>query len=233
MSGEPFLFDEHIFDDDALAKLSDAEREAMPEFTREEMANAQKKSYQEGMTAGKKEAIDSIHQKTLQVLEKLQRDISVLFAAEQDRNKDYENDAVTLSYHMFQKVLPTLMAQHGEQELKNKLASTLQQHSIPETITIEMNPDIKQNLESFIAEKGQELQKSISMHSSSNLDILACKISWAGGGILINHSDVLEKTTSMILETLAENNINVHDSVDNIIPPASENDSQIGESSDE
>jgi flagellar biosynthesis/type III secretory pathway protein FliH len=232
MDGKPFYFDENIFDDENLNALSDEERAALPEFTREEVEAEKKKAYQAGFDAGKKEALNSIHQKTVQLLEKIQRDTSVLFAAEDDRNKKYELDAVLLTVKTLNKTFPLLMKQQGMAELEAKLRETLNSYAVPEKISIDVHPDAKSHLKSYVQEMENTLMKMIDFRENPALTLHECKISWAQGGLTLNHDSIVEKTLSTIIESLAENGINVHDEmeiVDN--SNTSQNTNQVGESS--
>jgi flagellar assembly protein FliH len=232
MDGKPFYFDENIFDDENLNVLSDEERAALPEFTREDVETEKKKAYQAGLEAGKQEALNSINQKTVQLLEKIQRDTSVLFAAEDDRNKKYELDAVLLTLTSLRKTFPILMKHQGMTELEAKLKGTLNGYAVPEKISIEVHPDAKSHINGYVQEMENTLMKTVDFRENPTLTLHECKISWAQGGLTINHDTIVEKTLATIIESLAENGINVHDEmeiVDN--SNTSQNTNQVGEPS--
>ncbi len=232
MDGKPFLFDENIFDDENLNTLTEAEKAALPEFTREEVEIEKQKAYQAGLDAGKKEALDSINQKTLQLLEKIQRDMSVLFAAEDDRNRHYENDAVLLAYKVLQKNFPQIIKQQGMEELEARLRETLNSYATPEKILLEVHPDAKEYLQGYVQEIEQTFLKMIDFRAVPTLSLHECRISWPQGGLTLNHDEIVEKTASTIREALAENGITVHDEreiVDNSNKPHNTN--HVGEPS--
>ncbi len=232
MDGKPFLFDENIFDDENLNTLTEAEKAALPEFTREEVEIEKQKAYQAGLDAGKKEVLESINQKTLQVLEKMQRDMSVLFAAEDDRNRYYENDTVLLTYKALEKTFPEIMKQQGMMELEARLRETLNSYTTPEKILIEIHPNAKDHLQGYVQEMEQTFLKMVDFRPTPNISLHECRISWPQGGLTLNHDEIAEKTLSTIREALAENGINVHDEkeiVDNSNTPHNTN--HVGESS--
>ncbi len=229
MDGTPFYFDENIFDDDTLSKITEEERAALPEFTREEVENEKKKSYQAGLEAGKKSALDDIHHKTLVVLEKVQRDISVLFASEDDRYNKYETDAVLLSLTIVRKLFPDLIKKHGLQEVEAGLSKVILEYKTPDQIAISLHPDTHFRLKSYIEKAEEQFRKSINVIADSNIDIHACKISWPDGGITLRHSEIAEKTFSLITESLAEEGVSVHDGVESLDnSDAEENNNQVG-----
>lgn len=211
MDGKPFFFDENIFDDDNLSTLTQAEKDAMPEFTRDEVEAEKSKARNEGHEAGKQEALQSIQKQSLDILTKIQRDMSVLFAAEHDRLKHYEDDAILLTIRALQQAFPALMKHAGVSELETKIRDVFHTYSTPDNIIIEVNPETRGHIESCIRDIEANFLKTIEICSSPALSAHECKISWPQGGIILNQDQIVEKTASIIIESLAEKGINVHD----------------------
>lgn len=215
MDGKPFYFDEHIFDDDTLSGMSDEEQVALPQFTQDEMDAERKNSFQSGVDAGKKEALEGVEQKTLSVLEKIHRDISFLFASEDDRNRQYELDAVLLTLEILKKTFPALMKERGHAVIEKALSQVLSQYKIPEKVEISAPSDTVSHMKTYIEKMEGTLQKSIRLVSHDNSKDSECHIFWPEGGIILNHRDIVDKSFALITETLAENGVKVHDESEN------------------
>ncbi len=211
MSGKPFLFDNNMFDDDALTKIIEEEQQAKPEFTRDELAAEKQKSYDEGKQAGFSESEAGITKASLAVLEKVSRDIAVLFEAEDERAKKYEEETIHLTLKIIQKLFPLYMEKYGEEEIKSAIKTALCTHNTPEKVRIEIQEDLLLSIEKYIKEMENSLNKRITLVSNESLSKNECKISWPNGGIICNHNAIAEKTFSIIKETLAERGISVHD----------------------
>ena len=215
MGGEKFLFDNNMFDDDDLVSMTEEELSAIPEFTKDQLENARNKAFQAGKKAGIKESEEGLTKATLALLQKIERDMSILFAAEHDRTLEYESEAVHLSLAVIQKLFPLYTKEYGGGELEAAIKSILTNHNIPTKIEIEMHGDILSNMAKYIDDIGGDLNKKITMTANNNLNKGECNISWANGGIICNRDDIAEKTLEIMKETLAERGISVHDKEDN------------------
>ena len=233
MSGEPFLFDNNVFDDDNLADMAEEEIQARLEFTKDELAAEKINSYEEGKIAGFKESEAGLTKTTLMLLQKIERDMAVLFAAEHDRSKEYEEESVHLSLCIIQKLFPIYMQGHGEAELKSAIKTALSDYNTPEKIKIELQKDILVSIEGYIKKLECSLHKEITLIPNENLNQNECNISWPNGGIICNRTNISEKILTIMKETLAERGISVHDEVEqtsgNVATTSKEDDKNTGE----
>ena len=211
MDGQPFFFDNNVFDDDPLVGMNDKNMPAKPEFTRDEMEQLRQQAFQEGKKAGFKESEDGITNNLLALVKKLERDIMVLFAAEDDRNKLYEGEAVHLSLSIIQKLFPLYTENHGILELQSAIETALKKHKTPNKIKIELQDDISKSLEEYITKLEGTLQKQITLSANPSLRKEECHISWPDGGIISSRNEISEKILETMKETLADHGISVHD----------------------
>ncbi len=210
MGGEKFLFDNNMFDDAPLTGMEEEEI-ARPEFTKDELELEKSKAFAQGIKAGIKESEAGFTKSTLSLLQKIERDMSILFAAEHDRATEYEGEAVHLSLSIVNKIFPLYSQEHGEEELEAAIKNAITTHSAPSKIQLELHGDILKNIESHINELGSELNKKITMTANNKLSKSECNISWPSGGIICNRDDIAEKTLQIMQEALADRGISVHD----------------------
>jgi len=209
MKSQPFLFDANIFDDDV--PLSEDERAKQPEFSREEMEATRLSAFEKGKKAGLQESSESINNTMLTLLQKIERDISVLFASEENRQKEYEQNATHLAAQIFTKAFPVYMEEHGIHELKAAVQEALSAHMVPETIQIDVNDAVFVPFTKLIGEHTEDMQKQITFKADSSLPEYACRISWPGGGLLCDRNTLSEKIFNILNHSLAERGFSLHD----------------------
>ena len=220
MDGQPYFFDANVFEDDIDGGRTQPEPPPEPEFTSIEMEEAKRVAFEEGKKAGFEESEGGLSKQILTVLEKLDRNTSVLFAAEDDRNRHYENDAVQLCLNVMRKIFPVYTKDNGAAEIKSAIEDALTSHSTPERIVIELQNDVLEKTESYIKELECSLHKKITLRANPSFGIDQCHIHWPDGGIICNRQSIAEKTVSLIKETLAERGINSHDEEGDLASPS-------------
>lgn len=211
MNGQPFFFDNNVFDDETLASMDGIEK---PEFTKSQLDTLQKEAFEKGKLAGFEESETSTTKNILSVLEKIERDMTVLFAAENDREEKYEEEAVHLITMIMDKVFPLYMAEYGEKELQSSVKNILSDHNTPESIKIEIPEDLLPSLGKFIKNLEGTLDKNITLIPKESLQKYECHILWPDGGVICNRATLVEKTLGIMKEALAERGISVHDKSD-------------------
>lgn len=209
VKSQPFFFDENIFDEDL--PLSEEERAQVPEFSREEMEAARRQAYEEGKSAGLQESLESMNHTTLTLLKKIEQDVGVLFAAEEKRRKDYEENATLLAAEIFKKAFPTYMSTHGINELSLAIADSLSDYLVPDDIQIELNDSVFTPVSKLLEEHAEMLNKRIAFKSTPSLPEYACRISWPGGGLLCDRSAINEKIFNILHQSLADRGFSLHD----------------------
>ncbi len=209
MKGQPFFFDSNIFDDDY--QLSEDEIAEQPEFTKGEMEQAQKAAFEEGKKSGFEESQDSITSKMLNILQKIDQNISILFTAEEKRNKLYEDEVIYLTSKLFTKAFPHYMEKYGHEELKQSIVAALSDNMIPEKISISLNKELNEALSVFLKTQEEVLHKKISLKIDNSLSNNDCRINWPRGGIICNRDATAEKIFDILKQSLAERGISLHD----------------------
>lgn len=212
MSGRPFFFDGNIFDEDSPdfydKKLSE---EQELKYSDEQAQEIQKQAFEEGRRAGLKEAEGGITRQIQTLIGALQHDVKGLYNAEEQRGALYENEAVHLSLKIYRKLFPLLSQDFGVKEIEKSIITALQKHKTPERISIELRPQLLEQLETFLKEQELQLDKTIKLVANESLTAMEYRILWPEGGIISNRDSIAQKTAEIMQEALAENGINVHD----------------------
>ena len=209
MKGQPFFFDTNNFDDEE--QLSEEELAKIPEFTRDELEGAKASAFEEGKKAGFQESEANITNQILAIVQKIERDLTGLLAAEHERNTVFENEAVHLSTTIFSKAFPQYMDAFGQEELKAAIKSALSEKTTPDTLQIELNPKIESALSSFIKEHAESLGKHITFKTNDTLPDNNAAINWPSGGLICQHDQTAEKIFDILKQSLAERGISLHD----------------------
>ncbi len=208
MDGQPFFFDNNVFDDDPLVGMGDTEK---PEFTASDMEQARQKAFLEGKNAGFKESETGLTNNILAILKKLERDIVILFAAEDDRSKTYEEEAVHLTLLTIEKLFPLYTKKCGTEELLSAIETALTSHKTPSKINIELQDTGLEPLKEYIDKLEGDLHKQVTLIKNSALQKDECNILWPDGGIICSRNDISKKILETMKETLADRGVSVHD----------------------
>jgi len=209
MKGQPFFFDTNNFDDEE--QLSEEELAKIPEFTRDELEGAKASAFEEGKKAGFQESEANITNQILAIIQKIERDLTGLMAAEHQRNTVFENETVHLTSKIFAKSFPQYMQTFGQEELKAAIKSALSEKTTPDTLQIELNPTIEAALSSFIKEHAESLGKHITFKTNESLPDNNAAINWPSGGLVCQHDQTAEKIFDILKQSLAERGITLHD----------------------
>ena len=137
--------------------------------------------------------------------------MSILLAAENDRQKTYEDETLYLSASIFTKAFPLYMEAHGREELKASITTALSDQITPETIQIELNEALHAALSDFLKEQEHNLQKQITLKKDNTLSDNSCRIGWPTGGLICNRDNTAQKIFDILNQSLAERGISLHD----------------------
>ncbi len=227
MTGTPFFFDNNVFDNDADLIAKEAEKaQELPEFTKTELENAKAQSFSEGKKSGIQENEASTSNAALKVLQKIENNMSVLFAAEDQRASRYEEEAVHLSFSIIEKLFPLYTKEFGGEKLRKAIKEALCDHNTPQTVKIILHENIIPSMEVFIKQLENDFNKHITISPSPSCEENECQILWPEGGIICNHDKIAKKTLTIMQEALAERGVSVHDKDvrddDNDIPKSNE-----------
>lgn len=207
-TGEPFFFDQNVFDSDDPHAYEEQKPEK-PEYTASELEAAKAQAFEEGKRAGVQENEASLTQSVLGLLQKVDRDMNVLRAAEQDRIEKFETETLHLTRTIVAKLFPVLNQVHGQDELHQSVLNILQTHSNIEVLKLEVHGDILPPLKGFLEQ--QDAGKNIALSTDSALSMDEFKLEWPDGGLIVKRLEMVDEILAIMQEALAERGVTVHD----------------------
>lgn len=225
-----FLFDTHNFDeqdsvDDDLGDIEVAPPPP-PVFSEGELADAQAQSYEQGKRDGLAEALNSFELQIAETLAAIRDHFSILFDAEDRRNRTFEKEAVQLAYTVFAKAFPALNEKHGMEEVKKAVTSILE--------TVREQPELLVDVPAAYVETIQHHIDGLLrvqggprclVRAHENLGVGQCKISWVNGSAIRNAPALVEQIQEQIEHLLADKaNLADNEGTDPVIPSSATTD---------
>ncbi len=207
-TGQPFFFDTHIFEPEEDYSSLDDKRKR-PEFTRDDLDAAKQSAFEEGRKAGLQEAEASLKQTALGILQKIGRDISVLFAAEKERNDRFEEECLHLVFGIVQKLYPLYCEKHGLNELEGALRNALRDHTSTQPVKVEMHSSLREHINDLISQ--YDADQNVDFVFKDTLNAREFKLLWPDGGLVVAREKIAMDIMDAMKVALAERGINVHD----------------------
>lgn len=213
---EKFFFHMNIFDEDVEEEIEEELPPPPPTFSEEELAGARKSGYEKGKLDGAAEATkaekESRAQMVAEILQRIGKETTSLFAKEQERATLYEQEVTALCLSVFEKLFPVYNEQHGFEELKASIAEILEKQQNQVEIQIYVQPDIQGAIEEVIGKlEDKGFQAKISVHGDEKLSDGACRMSWNDGGAARDPQALAEQIKALMQQTLAGGATNRHD----------------------
>lgn len=213
---EKFLFNQNIFDEPDAIEEEILEPPA-PTFSEDELENVRRTTYERAYEQGKKEGIDqergSREEMAAQVLKKLDQQAGLIFAAEHERDKLFEQESLNMTLAIFDKLFPAYASAHGVDELKTAIQTILQKQENQSEIIIEVHPDLLDEMEAYIALLGAQggAARRFELKANPVMTPLQCALYWKDGGAVRNTDKLALEIRSFIHDTLAGSVTSVHD----------------------
>ncbi len=198
-SKKDFFVQLHDFDE---VKVEDIAEEDLPPpmFTEEEIAEARKKAFEEGKSAGLKEALGSIEQRTSNLLDVINSKISSLLIEEESRKRIFEREALVLAAGIFKKIFPFYYKEQGFKELIQAIQGVLVKQNPGAHIQIFVPPALLEAVKTrFAAVHDYKLEIS----AQDDLTEGSCVLQWQQGGAF-KSCEVLCEEIRITLEQLLE-----------------------------
>lgn len=181
--GRKYFFDLNNFDSNAIPEPEEDLPPPPPVFSEEELAGAQKISFEEGRIAGHQEEKQSREQYIATQISELNTQILSLILAEQIREKKFEQEVVYLCHALLEKVFPALTARQGTEEIESILARVIAKQPLSQ-IHIEVpTDDVKEVQKHLSALKDIEPDR-LHIIGASDLTKGSCRMKWQDGGAI-------------------------------------------------
>ena len=201
-----FLFDNYNFDEGPVSLEPEPEEPPPPMFSEEELARTARDSYQKGFNEGKHESDIGRERHVADLVEKIAAQFATLFAAEEDRNIRYENEAVHLCHAIFKTAFPALNESRGLEEMEKIIHKVLETHRDVPEIIIEVDPDIVDDIDKKLKNlmNSEGFAGSYRVKGNTNCHAGDCKMSWKDGGAERNAQHLAEKILEQLEDALAD-----------------------------
>lgn len=185
-----FLFDLNNFDTPEVEEEIIIEEEPAepppPMFSEDELEAAKAIAHATGRKEGIQEEKTSREQKIANALSKVSEEFSTLFAAEIYRERQYEEEALTLALQIIDLLAPSLQSRLGHEALKSALQDVLKTQSEQSEIKVEIHPDMASDIDQLIEDiwPDKDSAPRYKILADNTLDIGACALSWKDGGMV-------------------------------------------------
>lgn len=192
-----FMFDLRRFDEPEVQEEEEVE-ELPPTFSEEELAAARAEGFDAGKIEGRAQAVASREQLTANALRAIAESFTMLFAAETDREKEYEEEAVRLTQQVLKKLFPAMNARFGPDEVQAVILSVLQSGGRKSMITIEVSADDAPAIEEFLAGNWSDAETAPRYRVLGANDLKAgqCRLGWEDGGAVRDAEALAESINS-------------------------------------
>ena len=201
-----YFFNQNIFDE------GHTDEPPPPSFSEQELENAKLKAIADGKTQGLREAEGSQLKLTAQILDKIQKDLVQLSAAEAMREKTYEQETMQLCLAIFERLFPLYNEQAGFEELKHTISEIMKRQEGQNHVVVTVQPDVTGAIETHLnklKESGYELKFAVK--GDASLAPGACRLAWNEGGALRDPQMLADEIRSSIQQVLAKKGLKVHD----------------------
>lgn len=176
-----FFFDQNNFNDDFVPE---PEIPPPPVFSEQELEAARKEAYQQGKNDGLAEAAASREKKIADLLQKVTQNFSMLFAAEQERARQYEAEAVYLGRAIFNRLFPALNERYGLEEVQKAISLVLEKQRSREEIIIDVPSDYVDPIQKLVdrAAVAGAMAGVCRVREDKALRPGDCRLRWNDGG---------------------------------------------------
>lgn len=203
-----FMFDVHNFDEreeDVLEEEEEILPPPPPSFSEEELEEARQAAYNQGKSDGLAEALNSFEMQVTDTLAIIRDHFSILFDAEDRRNRVFEKEAVQLSQAIFARSFPYMNEQFGMENVKQAIANILETVREQPELVIDVPPAYVETIQTHI-DGLLRLQDGPRCTVRAN-DTLAqgqCRIVWNNGSAIRNPDALAEQIHARIEHLLAD-----------------------------
>jgi flagellar biosynthesis/type III secretory pathway protein FliH len=205
-----FLFDLNNFDEheDEISEEELAFREKESELLKThatEIERIKKQSYEQGKKDGYEDSRQSLEQKITLLLERSKHGFLELQAAEQERERRYEEEANILALRVFKGIYPAWVADYGAEEVSRNITAVLERAANQKSIQIEVAPSLQEEMQRRLAPVQDSLTDlSFTVNAAADLGESDFRMKWTDGGA-VRDSAALARS---ILEELRQGTIN-------------------------
>ncbi|MGB0719624.1 MAG: hypothetical protein ACPGRX_04070 [Bdellovibrionales bacterium] len=217
---EKFFFHMHVFDDDAEEDeemIEEALPPPPPTFSEDELEAARQAGFADGHAAGLEESQKSRSQAVAALLKTIGEQAGLLFTQEEQRERRYEGDVLTLTLAIFEKLFPLYQSRFGFDELQAQIRDIVGAQNGHAEIEIRVAESITDAISAVIGklcEKNSDLRLRVIGDAGFTEDQVT--LSWADGGATRDAGAMAAQVCDKLKELLAGDRATSHDKEETI-----------------
>jgi flagellar biosynthesis/type III secretory pathway protein FliH len=201
-----YFFNQNIFDENHV------EEPLPPAFSEKELEAAKLKAVAEGKNQGLKEAENSQLKLTAQILDKIQKQLAQLAAAEALREQMFEREILQVCLAVFERLFPVYNERAGFEELKTSITEIIKQQEGQNHVVVSVTPDVVAAIETHLnGMKDSGLDIKFAVRGDETLAPGACRLAWNDGGALRDPQRLADEIRTSLEQVLAKNGPKGHD----------------------
>jgi len=167
-----------------------------PSFSLEDMEQARKSAFEQGREEGFQQATQSIEQKTELLMQSVVGQINDLENQEQDRQDQYLENSIAISYQSLQKLLPAILIQEKGDLIINAIKTFLADNIPKGEMHLFVSPGMTKSVEKFI----RQVSQSIMVKADKNMSDSQSRIEWVDGQFDYNPDMMIEEILAILSE---------------------------------
>lgn len=207
-----FLFDLNNFDTpetlaEEIVEIDETPVEPpAPTFSEDDLEAARAVAHSNGRNEGIKEEKQKRDQFIGEQLQHIVEKFSDLFAAEQYRERQYEEESIKLALQVVSMLAPSLNDRLGEEALKATLKDVLVKQSGQSEMRIEVHPESAADITTMIDDvwNDEDNRPQYKVVANSELEKGACDLSWKDGGMIRKPEQIAANIKTALEELLVE-----------------------------
>lgn len=207
-----FLFDVNIFDAPEIEEEPAVPPPPPPPtFSELELEQAQRLAFAEGHKQGLSESAASREQEVAQTLKAIAASLTTLFAAEDERAKLYEREAVNLALCALEKLFPLFLQKLGQAEMIAALQDVLCKQSNQKSVRVDVHPEDEEMIRNHMEKLSSLADCTLQVAATETLNMGAFRLGWADGGAVRDAPALAEQILKTFEDLLAEGATSLHD----------------------
>lgn len=188
-------------------KLAQARKETREAVEKEVSEAAYQKGFEAGLEEGKgvgqsqawSEALETIQQKTNDLLETINGNLEKLEPVAEKIARDCFDSTMKMAMAVVKKILPSMTAEAGE-EIRKLLEQNFHFLAKEPKIIIKLHPDMVECVKEKLAElaKKNSFSGKISINKDESLPKTDCRVEWEYGGLDRSVQSILDETEELL-----------------------------------
>ncbi len=190
---------------DELVEIEEeAQVEAPPTFTEEDMTRAREEGFQAGHTEAARDLTSALEQRLTNTMDAINAQVANLFDTIERDKEEHSRDAVAVAAVMVRKLFPALNMDKAMDEIKHMIVEAMQRTSGSPTLIIRVTPGMKEAVESKVEElvalRGRE--GVVTVMADDKLTEGDAAIEWDGGGMVRDSTQMWQEIDEIIERNL-------------------------------